>query len=154
MTGLELLREKLKERGCNKSTINSKAVAEALSVLSEVDSMDEYKIRLDIRWGELKLDEINDKINWAKLQLERYENAAEGIIEDAQRKGNALIMEGEALKKKVLRCETPEARDRMRLAEVFKDSVKVDSKYDNTAYIRSLGAILSGGKVNDDSDNS
>ena len=40
-------------------------------------------------------------------------------------------------------CETPEARDAMRAAQVFVNAVNVDSKYDNTAFIIGLSAILS-----------
>lgn len=35
----------------------------------------------------------------------------------------------------------------MRRVQVFKNEVKIDTKYDNTAYIIALGAILSDGAI-------
>jgi hypothetical protein len=40
-------------------------------------------------------------------------------------------------------CETEEGRDAMRAAQVFVNAVSVDTKYDNTAFIIGLAAILS-----------
>ena len=45
------------------------------------------------------------------------------------------------------KLETPEARDRLKLAQLFANSVHVKTAYDNTAYIVCLGALLSGAKV-------
>ena len=46
------------------------------------------------------------------------------------------------------KLETPEARDRLKLAQLFANSVCVKTAYDNTAYIVCLGALLAGAKVN------
>lgn len=43
--------------------------------------------------------------------------------------------------------ETAEARDRLKLAQLFANSVKVETKYDNTAFIVGMAALLSGAKV-------
>lgn len=44
-------------------------------------------------------------------------------------------------------CETAGGKDMLRLAQMFVNSVDVNSKYDNTAYIIGLAGILSGNKV-------
>ena len=44
-------------------------------------------------------------------------------------------------------CETQEARDALRTAQMFINSVSVDTKYDNTAFIIGLASILSQGKT-------
>ena len=45
-------------------------------------------------------------------------------------------------------AETPEARDRLRVAQAFINSVDIDTKYDNTAFIVGLSALLSGVQIN------
>ena len=44
-------------------------------------------------------------------------------------------------------CDTEEGKDNMRAAQVFINSVNINTVYDNTAFIIGLAAILSGGKV-------
>ena len=46
------------------------------------------------------------------------------------------------------KCETAEARDTMKTAQMFVNSVDVDTKYDNTAFIIGLASILSNGQIN------
>ena len=44
-------------------------------------------------------------------------------------------------------CETDKGRDALRAAQMFVNSVTIDSKYDNTAFIIGLASILSQGNV-------
>ena len=74
-------------------------------------------------------------------------------LEDATLAEQKCRMKAQDLEKKeksydmVLECETEEGREKVRLAQFFMDNVNVDSSYDNTAYIKSLGQILGFGQV-------
>jgi hypothetical protein len=41
-------------------------------------------------------------------------------------------------------CETPQGRDAMRAAQVFANSVNIQTCYDNNAFIIGLASILAG----------
>ena len=48
----------------------------------------------------------------------------------------------EKFERSLSECETPEGRDAMRKMQIFINNVNVETKYDNTAYIVGLSAIL------------
>lgn len=71
---------------------------------------------------------------------------AQKISDDNNIEFRRRLKEIEDLKDKLLQPETTEAKDRLRLAKFFMESVNVDTKYDNTAFIKSLASILGTGK--------
>ena len=146
MTGLDCLREEMAKRGCNKAQIESKAVAVVLDILSNGGT-----INTDV-W------EAEHKLKWCKYEHQAEENRHEREIKSIQtrlanmREQTTSLMEEareyiEAFNKSLSECESAEGRDAMRRAQVFVNSVDVDTKYDNTAYIIGLAAILSDGKM-------
>lgn len=44
----------------------------------------------------------------------------------------------------IMAMETAEGRDKLRMAKLYSNNVAINTKYDNTAYIAGLGAIMSG----------
>ena len=143
MTGLDYLRDELAERGLSKTQIESKSVAVVLDVIAntgerytnlhdeEVRASNKlYKLERISEVKERELRELEFRLNELKREMREYED---------------YINE---FNKSLLECETQEGRDAMRIAQMFVNSVDVDTKYDNTAYIIGLASILSGGKIN------
>jgi len=161
MTGLECLRREMKKRGASEAMCKSKTAAMVLDILAETQdgiyaetqeaeekeasllkrvryaeenySSVEYRLRA----AEAQLSVINRKITEGKSQLTK---AKQKELEDARE----YI---EKFNKSLEQCELPKARDQMRTAQLFMDAAEVNTKYDNTAFIIGLAAILSGGKI-------
>lgn len=145
MIGLETLKEEMEKRGCNKAQIESKTAPIVLDIVAgsgtlysdTKDAEAEYAVLQEkIAKEERMLQNLND----AKRRLEgELQELQSGLNEASDRQLQYIRDWNEALKN----CETPEARDAMRTAQVFMNSVNVDSSYDNYAFILALGAILS-----------
>ena len=73
------------------------------------------------------------------MQLKRQAKELEGI----EKRIRDYI---DAFNRSLCECETEEGRDSMRKVQFFLNNVNVETKYDNTAYITALGAILANGK--------
>lgn len=80
--------------------------------------------------------------------LEQRERDFDTAFKDSYRKQEAELEQKQKELNdyidKLTECETAEARDKVRMLKIYKDSVDVDTKYDNTAYIAGVGAILAG----------
>lgn len=142
MTGLDCLKEEMLSRGCTKAQCESKTVAVVLDILSK--SGDAYtrqyemeaelkKIQEECECWDKYYAELMERIKWERQKQENWENETQSYIND-------LISQIE-------KCESIEGRDRIKCAQMFVNSVDVSTKYDNTAYIIGLSAILSGGKI-------
>lgn len=160
MNGLECLKEELIKRGCNKQQAESKVVPIVLEILANngtpYTDMEEAKkelarvkdsipVALQARYREVKAETemLQHKAMDLQLQIVNSKNAYENIKtvwDEEQEYINAFLNE-------MQNCETPEGRDAMRRAQVFKNSITIETKYDNTAYIVALGAILSNGEI-------
>lgn len=143
MTGLDYLRDELAKRGLSKTQIESKSVAVVLDVIANTGE----------RYTNLQGEEAHASNRL--YALERTLEVKERRLSSLEFKLNELRREAQGYKdyidefnKSLLECETQEGRDAMRIAQMFVNSVDVDTKYDNTAYIIGLASILSGGKIN------
>lgn len=142
MTGIECLQAELKNRGCTRGQIESKAVAIVLDILTE--SGDNFKQQHDALE---ELRRLRMEISELRLRKERYQyeiKQEEQTIQQVRKEAQAYI---DSFYKALEECETAEGKDMLRLAQMFVNSVDVNSKYDNTAYIIGLAGILSGNKV-------
>ena len=143
MTGFELLKEELKKRGFTKQQVeNSKMLPTVLDIIAQ--SGDRYTnivlLEKDIRRLEDNITQLYRSIRDLKVQEEK-------ISKEIQSKKDEYKAYIDEFYKVLENCETPDGRDAIKIAQMFINSVNVDSKYDNTAYIIALGAILSKGKV-------
>ena len=156
MTGLELLQKEMRRRGATPNQINSKAVGMVLDIISGSISKSTYlniaeakqhltNIRNQVIGSEQELRSIRDTIDRERkswiAERDRLEEATKGI-------GDEYIEYIENFQKSLMETETPEGRDAMRVAQMFINSVEIDTKYDNTAFIIGLSAILSGNSIN------
>ena len=150
MTGLDCLREEMEKRGCNKAQINSKVAAIVLDILSNAG--DKYTKMVD---QENELSERANRLHgeyWSyvhlidhlKIRLTRIEDELKQKKAERDEK-ESYIAEFYAL---LQECETAEGRDAMKTAQTFINTVNVNTKYDNTAFIIGLSAILCRGGVN------
>lgn len=147
MTGLEMLKEELRMRGCTKAQVESKVVAEVLTILSGVDFTGEWTASADIEQQRNELRALMEEKRDVLDGLRRTQSCFENEMRDLKDTRERIIEELEKLQAEIMKCETPEGRDRTRAAQAFKNSVNVNSKYDNTAYIIGLAAIMTGGEV-------
>lgn len=150
MTGLDCLREELEQRGFTKSQIDSKVVPAVLDIIASSGSKysDMWKSETDAS-KRLKETEntirFNDRrIEMQKALLSKYEKETKTAMEHRKHCEDYI----DEFNKSLRECETQEGRDAMRIAQMYVNSVDVDTKYDNTAYIVGLAAILSRGGIN------
>lgn len=140
MTGLELFKVEMRKRGLTENQINSKGVAVALDILSE--SSGTY---LHIKEAEDELKELRRHIEFLKREQEHkridFERMKKELYEERQEFAKYVKRFNDSMQN----AETPETRDQMRKLQLFINTVDIDTKYDNTAFIAALGAILSGG---------
>ena len=86
-----------------------------------------------------KLLTIERDISLQKAEVQK-------MIDELEESKKRAIEEISELNSAIYKCETPEARDKIRLADFFESKSEVISEYDRTAYIKGLGAILGGDK--------
>lgn len=147
MTGLECLYEELQKRGYKKQQIvNLKIIPVLLDIISNSGGM--YQ----------ELDTLQKDVNRLKREKKEAENEL-SILESSisslewniQHKADSCYKQAEEYISKFFdalnSCETPEARDALKTAQMFVNSVDVETKYDNTAFIIGLSAILTRGAV-------
>ena len=142
MSGLDLLREELKRRGFTPTQVNAKSVAAAFDILSQ--NGDTYtKLQEAEQAATKELTKLLSECRKLTAQRDELSREFETLLK--QKAADDEYMR--AFNESLLECETAEGRDAMRRAQVFVNSVDVNTKYDNTAYIVALGAILSSGKI-------
>ena len=152
MTSLDMLKEKMIQAGALKNQCESKLVPMILGILAEnpeyielakqdkdlqdeIASLKRYK-------KELEEEIAADEETLFKLQHEKTDEWKR--LNEAARIANDYIVNFNI---ELLNAETPEQRDALRTAQFFINNVNIDTKYDNTAYISGLAAILSNGGV-------
>lgn len=173
MTGIELMREKMLEKGMNKAQTTAKAVTVILEILAESQGhefldiwekekeTEELEKRLDLlkssakNYAEGALREKKDYYFWkekAKNAHQEWIDKTEKLEVELETKRNRIIADTkeymEKFNKMLTACETEQGRDMLRTAQFFVNNVNIDTKYDNTAYIAGLAAILSKGSIN------
>ena len=139
MTGLDCLYDELVKRGFARSAVTkSRTIPAVLDIVANsggeftnlFEARQQYeKTVIETKRREMQIKNIIEK-NEESMRI--FENEVKTYFDKFEAALNA--------------CETPEGRDAMRAAQVFINSVDIDTKYDNTSYIIGLASILSGGK--------
>lgn len=150
----EDMKDKMREMGIKESTINSKCFETCVLILTEaqegITGIDLVKVKneLDARHKELEC-KATRLANWAaslrseELRIKNLPKDTQALVDKANAEIEERINELKSAIEKINECETPEGRDLLRRAQMFIDLTDVQTKYDNTAYIVALGAILS-----------
>ena len=156
MTGLELLREEMLKRGATKAQTQSKTVAMVLDILantgtvySDIASAEEEYKRLDEHRRSLRsiISDLENKRSYDYQILQQEKGKLADRIREAEEHFAEMKSYIEQFNAALESMKTEEARDRLRTAQVFVNSIEVKTAYDNTAYINWFGAILAGDKV-------
>jgi len=149
MTGLDCLREEMMNRGLTKRQCDSKVVAVVLDILANAGNEYQKAWECEQQYTK-KLMHLENELNKIDYKIRRKENELftyQRQIETAKENREHCEDYIDEFNKSLQECETAEGRDAMRTAQMFVNSVDVDTKYGNTAYIIGLASILSGGKV-------
>jgi hypothetical protein len=150
MTGLDCLKDELIKRGFTKQQADSKVVIGVLDIIAQADG--QY-IELGAMRDELERLRVQQELEQSKLrdmlkQNREIHDLVDGGIADINEKADKLYRETrdyiDEFYRRLNACETEAGRDAMRIAQFFVNSVDVDTKYDNTAFIIGLAAILTG----------
>ena len=153
MTGLDCLKEEMAARGCTKSQIESKTVLVVLEILA--NSNGQYS---DMDKLEKEIKDLGEQVNALQAEIHRlrqrrdelslsFSKIIDEIKSEAKLQYTVMVDYINGFYESLEKCETPEARDALKVAQMFVNSVDVNTKYDNTAFVIGLAAILSQGKV-------
>lgn len=153
MNSIETYRDAMINAGITKQMAESKTAMIALSVLSNnPDLIKVYDIEQIIRDTERKAVQALRRYDCLTDMVERLESKYGSIkanieaSEIYQRTENMCDRMNEYLDRffeSINNCETKEGRDAIKAAQMFVNTVEVNSKYDNTAFIAGMAAILS-----------
>lgn len=141
MMTYEEVKEELIKRGFPKSSVEAKYIPHVLDIALGTDCF-------------VKLSKIEEELERQERRVTEARYNALCRVQHAEDEANATVAQMNRDKeyianfyKALFDCDTDEGKDIMRTAQVFINSVNVNTKYDNTAFIVGLAAILSGGKV-------
>lgn len=141
---LEDVRKEMMARGCTKMQIDSKLVPIVVDIVTGMNYTYE-----DLEISKEQLNAIRESIKYWRANLYAIKNEYAQINADKKKAMNELTENAieyiEQFNKALENTETAEARDRLKTAQIFVNSVNVDTKYDNTAFIVALASILTGG---------
>ena len=151
---LDRLKEKLLKNGYTKAQADSKVVWGVLSIIANDNSyIDIARARTVLDGMRREIASYSNDVSQLKAVVYRAEKQLEDLNKKV-REQNAEVhgilkseykIDIEYVKKfldALENCETPEARDSMRVAQAYMNAVSVVTKYDNTAFIIGLSAIL------------
>ncbi len=150
MTGLEALRDEMRKRGLTPAQIESHVAAVVLDILSK----DPNNTANGVWETEKLMREKKHELEYLERSIRDLRSEAAAIekkmMEERQELRGRYVEQIQYIRKfndGLAECETDEGRDAMRRAQLFVNTVNVDTKYDNTAFIIGLASILCNGHV-------
>ena len=149
MTGRELLSQRMMELGASKQQTESKTVDYVLAILAdgqgELDAISLFKEMLGeyLKAHKEMLHRATDYTN-AKLLYEKRFKDLQEMANQKSAKMNELIDESKKRYDALLNMETPEMRDRYRMAVRYKEMAYTDNAYARTEYTKGLALIMAG----------
>ncbi len=153
MTGLECLKEELLRKGYTKQQVESKILIGVIEAVSGSDGRytDMSRIEQEISGLEKKKETLMKKAeyyqSWANYFKDEFDGIIKAVNSECDKRYEETKTRIDRFQKALTECETPEARDALKTAQMFINSVDVDTKYDNTAFIIGLASILSQGRT-------
>lgn len=149
MTGLDCLREEMIKRGCTKQQVNSRVVPIILDILAETGTLytdvDDLEQKRTEQQRNLERRELAIATEWSRcIQTAKDTAAYMEMVDERISEFKEYI---EKFNHSLENCETAEGSDKLRLAQMFRNSVSINTVYDNTEYIRGLWAILAGSET-------
>lgn len=144
MTGLECLKEEMAKRGCSKAQMESKTVAIVLDILSNTGTKftEQYEVEKTIEDKKRRLELKETQLKGREKRIEQRMEEVEGRINDVNKSIDETKEYIKSFYESLKQCETPEARDKQKLAQLFVNTVNLESSQNNTAFIEGLARIL------------
>lgn len=141
MTGIECLREEMRNRGLTEAQINSKAVSVVIDILAQANGkyIELVELEHEVKLKQEQQAEAERLYRYATFSRQRLIESLKGERDGWYKENKAYL---EEVMQALSECETAEGRDAIRIAQTFINSVDVDTKYDNTAFIIGLASIL------------
>lgn len=153
MTGLDCLKQELRNRGYKQQQIESKIVVDILDILANSDGKysDIHKLEHYIRTMDGEIASMNAQYAKSKRRAAEFEQKKDEIVKEINDRAELCIKEKKEYIDKFFQaieeCETPEGKDTLKKAQMFVNTVNLNTKYDNTAFIIGLASILAQGNV-------
>lgn len=149
MTGLDLLEEEMKKRGCTSTQISSKAVAVVLDILanSENDYLKLQEVKSETATLLTRLRDLRLTVDLWQNREKREQRRFDEEKEEFYREKHSMDEYIAAFNSSLTEVETPDARDAIKAAQLFVNTVNVKTAYDNTAFIIGLSSILTRGGI-------
>lgn len=149
--GIDCLKEELAKMGFSKSQIESKVVPAVLAIVAQ-----DKDLYCNIEAEREELHRLADAIDnlkavWHSLddQCEVLKKKRDALQTEYDEAFNAAYVQAkhyiQSFNESLQQCETPEGRDAMKRAQVFVNSVSIDTPANNTAFIAGLATILTDG---------
>ena len=140
MDSMQMLNAKLLEMGATKKHLESKLIPMMLAIFADEENA---KGLFNTFWDLKK--EINDR-EGSLYNAERYFESQKRDFEDNVKKTLGEIeeaqMEIEEARKEIFKCETAEARDKIRLAEYYRSATRTVASYSPNIFLKGIGDIL------------
>lgn len=154
MTGRELLEHQLKVK-YKYSTI-PKTLDKVLEIIADnMNVLDVWRQEQHIEYLKERTKELEkensrlyEKIGTKKFKYEQLEEAYRYLQEEIEKQVHEAEEYIRKLNDALLNCDTDTGKDALRAAQMYANTVEVNTVYDNTAFIVGLAAILSGNHIN------
>ena len=147
MTGLDILKEQMRARGCKPSQIESKTVAIVLDIVANNQGT-EYTRIYDLN---AEIERLKGKAACMLQEAQQLEKRLKEDRADAiERSRTMWIYAPDYVREfnaSLQMCETAEGRDALRLAQIFLNTAQENTVYDHTEIIRGLWVILANSDV-------
>lgn len=139
----ELFTQKLMDLGLSRQQAQSKSIAAALTILANTDgAIDAYQEICQLR------DSLESEEEKAKQELFEHRRALYAQQAEVWKLKREYEMKLSQMEE-ITQFETPEARDRYRLAEYYKQNTTRKNVFQETEFNKGLALILSGVKEGD-----
>lgn len=139
----ELFTQKLMDLGLSRQQAQSKSVAATLTILANTDeAIDAYQEICQLR------DSLERQEEEARQELSEHRRVLHAQQDEVWKLKREYEMKLSQMEE-ITQFETPEARDRYRLAEYYKQNTTRKNVFQETEFNKGLALILSGVKEGD-----
>ena len=153
MTGIECLQQELLNQGFTRKQTESKVLIGALGIISKNPDRysEEDRLLEEVKQLKERKTNLEETVNEYERKYRVCKSELDSIImkvnEEADRQYKQTKEYIDSFFKAIEECETPEGRDAIKTAQMFVNSVNVNTKYDNTSFIIGLATILAQGNI-------
>lgn len=147
MTGLDVLKEQMRARGCKPSQTESKVVPIILDIIANNQGT-EYSIIYDLN---AEIERLKSKAACMLMEAQQLEKRLKEDRTDAIELSRTTWVDApdyvREFNASLQMCETAEGRDALRRAQIFLNTAQENTAYDHTEIIRGLWVILANSDV-------